>query len=139
MVSSPIVRLASSGQSKGVRVAHWTSRLVGTRPHGRELEWSSPDAERIRSALGDGAVNWAIEVGERIATKITSEIPPLGEGRPHFNALRRATTSTTMRALALTAGLVGSGASLSSVEEVEIAQDFAPAASSSTTCFAQSG
>jgi DNA-binding PucR family transcriptional regulator len=106
-------------------VAHWTSRLVGTRPHGRELEWLSPDAERIRSALGDGAVNWAIEVGERIATKITSEIPPLGEGRPHFNALRRATTSTTMRALALAAGLVGSGASLSSVEEVEIAQDFA--------------
>jgi hypothetical protein len=70
-------------------------------------------------------VNWAIEVGERIATKITSEIPPLGEGRPHFNALRRATTSTTLRALALAAGLVGSGASLASVEEVEIAQDFA--------------
>ena len=47
--------LASLGQSKGVRVAHWTSRLVGTPPH----------------------------------------------------ALRRATTSTTLRALALAAGLVG--------------------------------
>ena len=42
---------------------------------------------------------------------------------PH--ALRRATTSTTLRALALAAGLVGSGASLSGVEEVEVARDFA--------------
>ncbi|MFZ2178330.1 MAG: PucR family transcriptional regulator, partial [Rhodococcus sp. (in: high G+C Gram-positive bacteria)] len=70
-------------------------------------------------------MTWAIEVGERIAAKITQEIPPLGDSAPHFNALRRATTSTTLRALTLVSGLGESDGSLASAEEVEIAQDFA--------------
>jgi DNA-binding PucR family transcriptional regulator len=106
-------------------VSHWTTKLVGVRAPGAELEWLGPEGDQVRSALGDGAVAWAIDVGERIATKITQELPPLGDSAPHFNALRRATTSTTLRALTLISGLGASDASLTSTEEVEIAKDFA--------------
>jgi DNA-binding PucR family transcriptional regulator len=106
-------------------MSHWTTRLVGIRALGAELEWLGPDADQVRSALGDGAVAWAIDVGESIAAKITQELPLLGDTAPHFNALRRATTSTTLRALTLISGLGASDASLTSTEEVEIAKDFA--------------
>ena len=100
---------------------------MGARAHGAELEWLGPDGDQVRSALGDGAVAWAIDVGERIAIKITQELPPLGDSPPHFNALRRATTSTTLRALTLISGLGESDASLTSSDW------------SSTTCSALSG
>jgi hypothetical protein len=67
-------------------MSHWTTKLVGIRAPGAELDWLGPDADQVRSALGDGAVAWAINVGQRIATKITQELPPLGDTAPHFNA-----------------------------------------------------
>ena len=70
-----------------------------------EAEWLSPDAERVRQALGSGAVTWAVEVGEDIAIRIAQKVPALeGEGTV-MEAVRRATTSTTLRALMLVAGL----------------------------------
>ena len=106
-------------------MTHWACKLAGTRTHGSELEWLGPEGNRIRSTLGEGAVTWAVEVGEEIAAKITQEIPPLGEGAPYFSALRRATTSTTLRALSLVSGVEDADTSLASAEVVEIAQDFA--------------
>ena len=90
-----------------------------------EAEWLSPDAERVRQALGSGAVTWAVEVGEDIAIRIAQKVPALeGEGTV-MEAVRRATTSTTLRALMLVAGLEESGAALASAEVREIARDFA--------------
>jgi DNA-binding PucR family transcriptional regulator len=66
-----------------------------------------------------------VEVGESIAVKTVRETPALGDTTSHFNALRRATTSTTLRALRLVAGIGESGTTLASVEYVDIARDFA--------------
>ncbi|RZL71930.1 MAG: PucR family transcriptional regulator, partial [Rhodococcus sp. (in: high G+C Gram-positive bacteria)] len=104
---------------------HWTGELSGTRPRQSELEWLSPDAERIRAVLGDGAVTWAVEVGQNIAAKISGKVPALGDGVAPPDALRRATTSTALRALTLVAGLGESETSLASAEVEEIAVDFA--------------
>jgi hypothetical protein len=78
-------------------MSHWTTKLVGIRAPGAELDWLGPDADQVRSALGDGAVAWAINVGQRIATKITQELPPLGDTAPHFNALRRLENQSPLR------------------------------------------
>lgn len=59
---------------------HWTGELSGTRARQSELEWLSPDAERIRAVLGDGAVTWAVEVGQDIATTISRKVPALSDG-----------------------------------------------------------
>jgi hypothetical protein len=106
-------------------MAHWTTRLVGARAHGAELDRLGTEGDQVRSALGEGAVAWAIDVGELVAIKITQELPALGDSAAHFNALRRATTSTTLQALTLISGLVESDASLTGTEEVEIAKEFA--------------
>ncbi|MFC9553395.1 PucR family transcriptional regulator [Rhodococcus sp. NPDC056960] len=104
---------------------HWTHELEGTRPRQSEHEWLSLDADRIRSSLGDGAVTWAVEVGEDIASTISREMPVLREGASQLAAVRRATTSTTLRALTLVAGLGEPDASLASAEVEEVAVDFA--------------
>ncbi|MGV9867496.1 PucR family transcriptional regulator [Rhodococcus koreensis] len=103
-------------------MSHWTRELTGARPHGPELDWLGPEEDRVRSQLGDGAVDWAIEVGDRITAKVTQEIPVL---RGITEALRRATTSTTLQSLTLVAGLAESEVSLSSTEEIEISRQFA--------------
>ncbi|MFF2115541.1 PucR family transcriptional regulator [Rhodococcus sp. ACS1] len=104
---------------------HWTHELAGTRARQSEREWLSPDADRIRSTLGDGAVTWAVEVGEDIATRISREMPILREGASQPSAVRRATTSTALRALTLVAGLGEPDTSLASAEVEEVAVDFA--------------
>ncbi|MFC9556227.1 PucR family transcriptional regulator [Rhodococcus sp. NPDC056960] len=104
---------------------HWTGELSGTRARNSELEWLSPDAERIRAVLGDGAVTWAVEVGQDIAATISRKVPALGEGVSPPDALRRATTATALRALTLVAGIDESETSLASAEVEEIAVDFA--------------
>ncbi|MFC9840763.1 PucR family transcriptional regulator [Rhodococcus sp. NPDC127530] len=104
---------------------HWTGELTGTRARQSELEWLSPDAERIRAVLGDGAVTWAVEVGQNIAATISRKVPALGDGVAPPDALRRATTSTALRALTLVAGIGESETSLASAEVEEIAVDFA--------------
>jgi hypothetical protein len=106
-------------------VPHWTGELSGTRPRQSELEWLSPDAERIRAVLGDGAVTWAVEVGQDIAARISRKVPALGDGAPPLDAIRRATTATALRALTLVAGIGESETSLASAEVEDIARDFA--------------
>ena len=106
-------------------MSHWTCKLAGSQSHGSELEWLGPDGSCVYSEFGFGAVAWAVEVGESIAVKIVRETPALGDGAPHFNALRRATTSTTLRAIRLVAGIGESGATLVSAEYVDIVRDFA--------------
>lgn len=104
---------------------NWARHLAGAREHGSEYEWLGPDAARVRDSFGDSAVGWALEVGEAVAAKISKEIPQLAQGGSQFGVLRRATTSTTLRALTLVSGVAESEASLVSTEVVEIAQDFA--------------
>ncbi|KLL96488.1 PucR family transcriptional regulator [Rhodococcus sp. IITR03] len=104
---------------------HWTHELSGERAPQPEAEWLSPDAERIRDALGDGAVSWSVEVGQDIAARIAQRIPVLADEAAAVEAVRRATTSTTLRALMLVAGLGESDTTLASAEVGEIARDFA--------------
>ncbi|WP_350247606.1 helix-turn-helix domain-containing protein [Rhodococcus sp. D-6] len=104
---------------------HWTEKLSGGRAGQSEAEWLNPDAEQVREALGDGAVTWAVEVGQDIAARIVQKVPALSDDVAAMEAVRRATTSTTLRALMLVAGLGESDASLASAEVGEIARDFA--------------
>ncbi|MCW3469344.1 helix-turn-helix domain-containing protein [Rhodococcus pyridinivorans] len=104
---------------------HWTRGLSGRRAPQSETEWLSPEAEEVRAELGDGAVTWAVEVGEDIAIRITQKIPPLADEVNAVVAIRRATTSTVWRALKLVAGLGESEVSLVSAEVEGIARDFA--------------
>jgi hypothetical protein len=106
-------------------VLHWTRGLSGRRAPQSETEWLSPEAEEVRAELGDGAVTWAVEVGEDIAIRITQKIPTLADEVNAVVAIRRATTSTVWRALKLVAGLGESEVSLVSAEVEGIARDFA--------------
>jgi DNA-binding PucR family transcriptional regulator len=106
-------------------MVNWARHLSGTRPHGAEQEWLGPDGARVRREFGDAAVAWALDVGEAVANKIGKEVPQLAEGAAQFGVLRRATTSTTLRALTLVTGVGEAEATLVSTEVVEIAQDFA--------------
>ena len=104
---------------------HWTGELSGARARQPELEWLSPDADRVRAALGDGAVAWAVEVGQDIAATISRKVPAVDDGAPPLDAIRRATTATVFRALTLVAGLGESEPTLASAEVEDIARDFA--------------
>ncbi len=106
-------------------MTHWALRLSGARPPGPELKWLGPDGARVRQELGEGAVSWALDVGAAIAAKISKEIPQLAADISQFGLLRRATTSTTLRALTIAAGVGESDATLASTEVIEIAHDFA--------------
>lgn len=103
----------------------WANRLTGAQTHGAEQEWLGPDGVRVREDFGEGALAWALDVGEVVANKISKEVPRLSQGASDFSVLRRATTSTTLRALILVTGHGEPGAVLVSTEVVEIAQDFA--------------
>lgn len=103
----------------------WAKCLHGTRPVGSEHEWLGPDGTRIGDHLGEGAVAWATEVGEAIATKMGKEVPQVVQTASQFSVLRRTTTSSTLRALTLVTGLGEPESSLVSAEALETAQDFA--------------
>lgn len=106
-------------------MANWAARLAPDGFFVADIDSLGADGLLVRSALGDDAARWAVQVGTRIATRITTEIPILGDTTPHFDALRRATTSTAVRALTVVAELSPSPGSLTSAEETEIAADFA--------------
>lgn len=99
----------------------WVRALRGTASHGAELDWLGADGDRVRRELGEGALSWALETGERLAREVTDAVPIQGEGA-HFMALRRATTSTALRALLL---VVDPKIRLVGPETEEIARDFA--------------
>lgn len=101
----------------------WVRNLKGRSAHGAELDWAGVDGDRVRSELGEGALSWAIETGEKLAVAVTDAVPAQGEGG-HFNALRRATTSAALRALLLIAGSPNT-MDLIGPETVEVARDFA--------------
>ena len=101
----------------------WVRRLTGRGVYGPELNWTGADGDRVRSELGDGALSWAVETGEQIATAVTDLVPAQGEGA-HVHALRRATTSSSLRALLLIAG-VEPAEGLIGPETVQVARDFA--------------
>jgi hypothetical protein len=104
-------------------MAGWVGRLEGRGTHGHELDWVGADGDRVRSELGEGALSWAVETGEKIALEVTDLVPAQGEGA-HFNALRRATTSSVLRALLLIA-CTETSRNLIGPETVEVARDFA--------------
>ncbi|WP_099024894.1 PucR family transcriptional regulator [Mycolicibacterium palauense] len=103
----------------------WARNLRGTQPLGSEHEWLGPDATQVRDRLGEGAIAWATEVGEAVAAKMSAEVPEIVQAAAQFNVLRRATTSTTLRALALVTDPRNLDSSLVSPEALETAQDFA--------------
>ena len=106
-------------------MTHWTGELSGRRARQSEVEWLNPDAEQVREALGDGAVTWAVEVGEDITARIVERVDALADDVSAREAVRRATTGTTLRALMLVAGLDESESPLVGAEVGEIARDFA--------------
>src|SRR5215207_8408150 len=114
--------LAMTAEAPALR---WAHKLAGVRSHGSELDWLGPDGAQVSKHLGAGAVAWAIEVGEAIATKISEEIPQLVHSVSEFAVLRRATTSTTLRSLMLATDIGEFDTALASAEVIEIAQDFA--------------
>lgn len=104
---------------------HWTQGLHRNRQSQPEDEWLNPDADRIGTTLGAGAVSWAVEVGEDIAATIVRELPTMEQTGAQFQTVRRATTLTALRALTLVAGIAESDAQLSSPEVEVVAKDFA--------------
>lgn len=105
-------------------MAPWARKLSPEGYVTADIDDLGDDGAVVRAELGDDVARWAVQVGTRIATRITREIPVLGDTTPHFDALRVATTSTTLRALTMVAGL-STSSSLSSPEETEISADFA--------------
>lgn len=104
---------------------HWASGLSGTRPRGVEIEWLGPDADRIRTAWGPGAVTWAAEVGEEVIAKAGEKLPLLGGSGSVVDALRRGTTSTTLRVLAIVSGCAEPDMPVVSPEAAEASRDLA--------------
>ncbi|MDI9933221.1 helix-turn-helix domain-containing protein [Rhodococcus sp. IEGM 1354] len=104
---------------------HWASQLSSTQVGGREYEWVGADADRIRVAWGHGAVMWAAEVGEAAIAEASRKLPLLGGSVSIVDALFRATTSTTLRVLAIVSGSADSELSVVSAESVEATRDLA--------------
>lgn len=68
---------------------------------------------------------WAAEVGENLITKAGQELALLGGSGSVVDALQRATTSTTMRVLAIASGCAEQETSVVSAEAAEAARDVA--------------
>lgn len=68
---------------------------------------------------------WAAEVGENLIAKAGQELPLLGGSGSVVDALRRATTSTTMRVLAIVSGCAEQEMSVVSTEAAEATRDMA--------------
>lgn len=76
----------------------WVDSLSGTAAHGSELDWLGPAGDRVRAELGESVLGWAVEFGEQIALEVTPMVDGAGS---HFNAVKRATTSSVVRVLLL--------------------------------------
>lgn len=105
---------------------HWANKLSSSRSDGNEPVWLGSDAERIRAAWGSGAVMWAAEVGESlIAESASLELTLFNGSGSIVDALRRATTSTTMRVLAIVSGCGEPDMPVVSTEAAEATRDLA--------------
>ena len=103
----------------------WVSELAGTRAEERDLRLLGPDADRLRAAVGPAAVMWAAEVGEDVIAKAGQELALLGGSASLVDAMRGATTSTTLRVLTILSGLAEPGASVVTSEAAEATRDLA--------------
>lgn len=103
----------------------WLSKLSSSRPERPDLEWLGPDADRVRTAWGPGAVRWAAEVGQDVIAKAGQELAILGGSVSVADGLYRATTSTTLRILAMISGCADPEASVVSAEAEEATRDLA--------------
>jgi len=99
--------------------------LSGSRVTSPIPEWLGNQADRVRGNLGTGAVDWALEVGADIASRISQAMPALNEGASPLAAVQSATTATALQALTLVSGIGEPHGALDSAEVREIARDFA--------------
>lgn len=77
----------------------WLARLTPEKP-GETLPASGPEIlGRARTRLGEEPVEWAAEVGRKMATLIVREMPEFGGGTEAFNILRMGTESSTLQFL----------------------------------------
>ena len=94
----------------------WIRALAPTRTDPREFRLLGPDAERLRNACGPNAVAWGAQLGEDVIAKAAREVPVLGGSASLTEALRAATTSTTLRMLTIIAGCADPDASVVTTE-----------------------
>ncbi|GGF21431.1 PucR family transcriptional regulator [Subtercola lobariae] len=73
-------------------------------------------------AVGRGPVDWAVELGYRVAQRIVQDVPSFDEGDDSFEVLRMATESTTIQLLLALAGVDIGEASTS--EAIDCVNDF---------------
>lgn len=107
-------------------MSHWMLGLAGRGDAASDPHLGGPEVDRIRASLGPGAVAWAHDTGAAIVSRITESAPTL-VGRSTFldDAMRRATTSTTLEAMALIRGIKEPDTSLAGARVTDIAGEFA--------------
>lgn len=90
--------LAQDGEADG----SWVHALAG---HGTSLSPAShPDTiTRTTEILGPGPVQWAVELGHQMSSRIIQEIPALGAGENAFEILRPGPESAVLQSLLLIA------------------------------------
>ncbi len=103
----------------------WIRALAPARTDPREARLLGPDADRLRNAYGANAVAWAAELGEDVIAKAGREVAVLGGSASLIEALRAATTSTTLRMLTIIAGCADPDASVVTTEAVTGTRDLA--------------
>ncbi len=103
----------------------WIRTLAPTRTDPREFRLLGPDAERLRNACGPNAVAWGAQLGEDVIAKAAREVTVLGGSASLTEALRAATTSTTLRMLTIIAGCADPDASVVTTEAVTGTRDLA--------------
>lgn len=89
----------------------WTLGLSGTRDEPPSPGRLHAEADRIRAILGDGAVDWALEVGDDMAMRVSQKMPVLSKGASPLEAVRIATTATALQALTQVAEIGEPGSS----------------------------
>ena len=81
----------------------WLRRLRGPQEGDLTHKPAShpPLVAEVLAELGEGAVAWAVDLGQQMATRIIAEIPALGGGEEPFQTLRMGTESATLRSMLL--------------------------------------
>jgi hypothetical protein len=101
---------------------HWMAALQPSTARPVDLTSLSPDAEWVIRELGEGALAWAMEAGDRLGDAIEREVPEVGDNPAHARILRRGTASSVLRAMLV---VEGQALALLTDEAIDAAQDFA--------------